>query len=264
MDPLRSEAPADQYHERIDDITGEVWLCKGDNNAATMDNVTPLVKLTQQTTFVGQTGNTVGVDTDGAASVNVQNMAEITATSRPTPALNWQVLIDGSTQTTGFAGVTLVPQLTMLGIVANSLGGALLMNPDNWPCAAFIFGGTDGAEETVNYRVSRIYEVNMAGVRNYMAIAPATGVATFGDATCVYGNGGTAFGTATNFWADTVSETNTVSGSLVFSNASQCIAMLLVDFIGAQALLMETDLGTAASADVFGAPCDRLHHVYGT
>ena len=256
-DPQRSEAPADQYHRRIDDVTGEVWLCKGDALAEAEDNIEPIAKLTQATTIVGQDGDILAVDADGRATVKVAEPVNMQTQSRPVPATNWHVLIDGGTNTTAI--VLLKPQATFAAIVAASKSGAVLVNPDNWPVAHFIFGGTEADGNTINYVINRIYKCTTHLGTSYLPILAAAGTAALSAAT--YGAAATAFGATGNLWADTITLTAEAPGIGVYSPAAADLcASLWVDFWGAEAMIVEVDIATGTTGmDVFACLCDSPH-----
>ena len=264
-DPQRTETPADQYHERIDEDTGEIWLCKGDALSESEDTIQPIIQLTARTMLVGQDGDIQAVDADGRASVSVDNQPRHNAGGYIIADTAWELVIDNGVNTTGFSGSTIQPEETFDALMANTLSGGFIANSGEFPAAMFVFIGTDTAEDTINWRASRVYKVTARGSTSYTAIPAGTGLATLGDVDAILGAGGDAFGGAGNdafFFADTITESNQVVGVSVFPNASQCMAMMSIDFMGSLGLIMEIDLLLAQRADVLGAPCGR-HYAAG-
>lgn len=254
-DPQRGESPADQIHERVDEDTGELWLCKGDALADSMDGIEPIVQLTFRTTVVGQDGHILGVDADGAASVNVQNAPGTRPRVNSTP---WNILIARSVATTTFA--TLAAATTLQGVVdtstdAAAAGAAALANPDGYEAAYLIFGGSTTADQTFLFRVTRVYKMQI-GPSN-VAWVPAMagqGQAILGSPTM--GAGGAALGTSTDEWCDEINVSSPPAGVMVVTGgvANMNLAVMVVDMMCSDALIIEVDNEgpSAATMNVFG------------
>lgn len=255
-DPQRGEAAADQYHERVDEDTGELWLCKGNALLESEDTIQRIQQLTFRNRIVGQDGHIMAVDVAGRASVSVDNAPGARPRVNSSP---WQILIDGSTATTTFA--TLASGLSLNACVATSvdatLGGAeALINPDGYEAAFLIFGGTDTANDNYEYRLSRVYKMEISS--GSVAWIPATagqGVVTL--ATPTYTPAAVALGATGNLFADDITITTPPAGIMLVSSAVADMNMpfLVVDMMGADALIIEVDVGTgtpAVTMDVFG------------
>ena len=116
----------------------------------------------------------------------------------------------------------------------------------------FAFGGTDAANEIINYQVVGYYELS-GGTKDkkiYMPHVLAAGAATLGVKT--FGFAGAALEAATSLFADTITDTAATKRARVYSPANDSIAFLEVDVRGMIAVEVQTDLNTAASASVFG------------
>jgi len=253
-DSQRTETPTDQIHERVDDETGELWLCKGDALAETEDTIQRLVQLTFRHTPVGQDGDIMAVDSAGRASVSVQNAPGARPRVNSTP---WQILIDGSAATTTFT--TLAAGLSLNACVATSAdaatGGAVAMpNPDGYEAAFLIFGGTDAADETYNYRLSRVFKMEIRpGSLAWVPAMIGEGVVTLASPT--YTAAAAALGATGNLFADAITFTTPPAGVMLVSSgvANMNMPFLVVDMMGADALIVEVETGldVAASMDVF-------------
>ena len=107
------------------------------------------------------------------------------------------------------------------------------------------FGGTDAADETVNYQV--IGWTPLFTGTTWIPRVLAKGAFTLGTAT--YGASGLELGAAAGFLADTV--TDTIADAVWYSPADNTVAFLEIDCRNCQFIQIQTDLGTAATADVF-------------
>ena len=116
----------------------------------------------------------------------------------------------------------------------------------NYSKARFWIAGTDAADETINYQVIAWYLIGGKKGRNlYLPMLVAKGVATLGAMVvpaAMIATGGK--------FADTITQTLTVDGTVAVSPADDSAAMLEVDLRGAVFVSIETDLGTGAAADV--------------
>jgi len=150
-----------------------------------------------------------------------------------------KLLIDGSTATGA---------LTHPAPSATRPTGSNSWNVSDKNSVTLVFGGSDGDGETVNYQVIGWRE--QAGVNDVLAYVPiqkAKGAATFG--TDVYTS--TILGAAGNLWADTITIATANLHARVSSVADNTIAFLEIDVHDVEDVTVDTDLGTAASADVF-------------
>lgn len=122
--------------------------------------------------------------------------------------------------------------------------------------ARFLFGGTDAADETVNYQIILWYDVG--DDKDYAPVIAAKGTFTLGATTLPVN-----IEAANGFFADTITDTIIQTGTIIRSPADDSIASIDIDLRNAKFVLVETDLGTAAAADVimilgehFGAMAD--------
>jgi len=115
-------------------------------------------------------------------------------------------------------------------------------NIDKRSMARFLFGGTDAADETVNYQVILWSASWLTNTKVWTPIIAAKGAFTLGDAALP-----TSL-VAAGFFADTITETLVQPGSIARSPADDSIASLEIDLRDADVIQVETDLGTAAAA----------------
>lgn len=121
---------------------------------------------------------------------------------------------------------------------------------DGYPGVRLMFGGTDAANETINFQVIQWREVRHSSSVAYVPKIVAAGAATLGAA--VYDAAAdSAAGTKSNFWADTLAMTTALAGVRVDSPADNTRAALVVPTDGAGLLSVETDVDSAYAADVF-------------
>ena len=118
-----------------------------------------------------------------------------------------------------------------------------------------VFGGSDGANEIVNYQVVLWFATkDPTGGAAYWPLLVASGAATLGALTyTVDGVGATS-----RLVADTITNTSSHQGVSVYSPANDSMAYLDISTEGADAVEIEIDLDTAASADVFAAALPSL------
>lgn len=117
--------------------------------------------------------------------------------------------------------------------------------------ARFLFGGVGADNSTVNYQVVAWFPFEKSGVLTWVGMIVAQGAATLG---------GLALPTsvqATGRFADGLTNTLNVTGSVVTNPGDDGIAQLVVPTFGAAILQVQTDLGTATKADVLGQACDN-------
>jgi len=158
-----------------------------------------------------------------------------------------RLVLDGGTGTTALAEPVPVVQSSLPSASTSSTG---YISTDNYTCARIFFGGTDAANETINYQVVLWYPVEPvsgADELSYMPVVVAKGVATLGATTYTTDD----FGAASNLIADTITDTRGHSGVVVNSPGGDSKAWIDVDLHNASGIEIETDRGTAASADVF-------------
>lgn len=159
-------------------------------------------------------------------------------------ALPWGRLIDGSVLTAALSDPA--PAQTK-AIVRDSAANGV-MDVEQCTVARLMFGGTDTANETINFQVILWNEgVNSTNKEAWIGRVIAKGTAVLGDD--VYASTGIGLGAAANFFADTIIDS--VGVCRVYSPADETRAVLEVPILGAQRIEVQTDLGTAASADVF-------------
>jgi len=115
-----------------------------------------------------------------------------------------------------------------------------------------MIGGSDAADEIINYQVvgwMRIVNVGVSAVGAYIPVLLAQGAATLGSNT--YGAGGTNVGATGNLLADTITNTLTTHpADRLHSPVDESNAMLELDVTGYSFITVDTDLNDAASADV--------------
>ena len=113
--------------------------------------------------------------------------------------------------------------------------------------ARVFFGGTDGANETINYQILLWYLMDDGnGKQDWIPRIVATGVATL-SAMAMPVN----YQATNGLMADSITDTIDDDGSVEESPADDTVAMLYIKCRGAALLEIETDLGTAAAADAW-------------
>ena len=135
------------------------------------------------------------------------------------------------------------------GTVNGASAASPAIHCNEWSAIRFIFGGTDAADETVNYRVIAWSR----GPGLWLPQVVASGTATLGATAMTV----TGLDTAATLLADTITETLGLQGSLVRSPVANAVADLTVWPGSAQLLTVETDLGTAAAASVYWEGLDE-------
>ena len=135
------------------------------------------------------------------------------------------------------------------GTVNGASAASPAIHCNEWSAIRFIFGGTDAADETVNYRVIAWSR----GPGLWLPQVVASGTATLGATAMTV----TGLDTAATLLADTITETLGLQGSLVRSPVANAVADLTVWAGSAQLLTVETDLGTAAAASVYWEGLDE-------
>jgi hypothetical protein len=127
---------------------------------------------------------------------------------------------------------------------------------EHCPFVRLLFGGTDAADETVNYQVIawRVLVLDpLAPV--WIGEVIASGAFTLGTLAL-----STLIEAANGLVADTVTNTPNISGTVARSPADNTIASLLLPTVGATLLQVQTErgtTGTAAKADVFVQLCEN-------
>lgn len=132
--------------------------------------------------------------------------------------------------------------------LASDAAANAVVNTDGFPVVRLVFGGTDTANQTINFQAigwSRGTSTTKTEV--WLPRVLAKGTAILGDA--VYSATGTGLGTAASLFADTISES--IGLSRVYSPADETRAVLEVPLLNSERLEVQTDLGTALAADVF-------------
>ena len=153
---------------------------------------------------------------------------------------SWLTLIDGSTATTALANPTITA-------TAPSIGSGICQ-AQNYRVVRLLFGGTDAANETINYQVVLWRQGHGAASDTpaWVPLIAAKGTVTLGTGTYALGTG---LGATGNLIADTV--TDQIGKAHVHSPANNTEAVLTVPVENASYVEVEVDLGTAASSDVF-------------
>ena len=133
-------------------------------------------------------------------------------------------------------------------VAAKAADNVGIFEVDNFPAVRLIFGGSDAENETINYQVI-LWSKGDAGAttEGWIPTVIASGVATLGALT--YAVAG--LGTSTYLVADTITNTARIGGVEAFSPANDRIASLVIPTRNATFIEVQTDLGTAATADVF-------------
>jgi len=151
-------------------------------------------------------------------------------------------------------GATATAALSNPACVASLPSNAVRLD-DASPLHRFIFGGTDAADEVVNYQVIA-WSKFVGDDGSAPVLVPrlaAKGSFTLGSQT--YGSGGANLGASGNLFADTITEDlGSPAVVNVHSPADNTMAWLDLDLSDAFAYEVETDVDTAASADVFCQP----------
>lgn len=120
---------------------------------------------------------------------------------------------------------------------------------------AFMFAGTDTADETVNYQVVGLIPVERHGYGQGCApLKVATGVATLG--TKALGDAGAFVEASTSLVADTITETGLCGLSRVFTPGGNEAAYLLVDCAMFRYVYVQVERGTCATIDVIAVTGD--------
>lgn len=118
--------------------------------------------------------------------------------------------------------------------------------------ARFIFGGVGDENGTINYQVIAWFAFEKAALVTWIGFVIAKGVATLGTL---------ALPTniqATGKFADGLTNTLNVTGSVLTNPGDNGIAQLVVPTFGSALLQVQTDLAAnATKADVLGQPCDN-------
>ena len=158
-----------------------------------------------------------------------------TFVASPTNAMG--LIIDGSTDTGALADPT----------ASNTAPTGGVRWVENHQAARFVFGGSNADNETVNYQVI-LWRLATSGENDaFVPEVIAKGAYTLG--ADVYA--ATNIGAGTEFWADTITDTINSPGVYIISPEDDTRAILEVPLKGAVYVEVITDLGTAATADVF-------------
>jgi hypothetical protein len=149
------------------------------------------------------------------------------------------LLIDGSAETDALADPA--PVAAKAEVVATAADG--IIDTRGKSVARIMFGGTDAENEATNYQVIAWSQVLQGASEGWVPRVVAKGLATFG--ADVYAI--TGFGAATNFFADTITDT-ILDKATIFQVADQR-AVLEVPTFGAERIEVQTDRTTAATVD---------------
>jgi len=109
--------------------------------------------------------------------------------------------------------------------------------------ARLCFGGTDAANETVNYQVILWFVSWLDDTKVWTPVLAAKGAFTLGTTALP-----TSLIAANGLFADTITETLAQPGSIARSPANDSIATLDIDLRDAELIQVETDRDTAATA----------------
>ncbi|KKK56957.1 hypothetical protein LCGC14_3059320, partial [marine sediment metagenome] len=131
----------------------------------------------------------------------------------------------------------------------NAPSGVGIFSCDGFNALYIIFGGTDAADETINFQVLgyRNTAGPATGGTDYVPQIVAKGTATLG--TMTYDT--TDLGAAANLFADTIVTTIAYGVTHVYSPADNTVARLIADVAEFSHFKVEVDRGTAATSDVF-------------
>jgi len=147
-----------------------------------------------------------------------------------------RLVVDGSTDTAALSAPAVA-----------TASASSWTNTEDFSIARLVFGGTNLADEIVNYQVILWTPCRDAsGAMIFFPDIVAKGAYTLGAITLP-----TTVVAADGFVADTVTDTIGRTGSLPYSPADDSIAKLDIDVRNAMYLSVETDLDTAAAAYVF-------------
>ena len=162
-------------------------------------------------------------------------MAVVTKNMRKPP---FNLLIDGATSGTALA----MPVATE---TAPTTGYKDIQGKDT---ARLMFGGTGTANTSAAYYIVLWYHYGDSAGDCLIPVKVADGLLTLGAGT--YGTGGTAIGTATNKWVDSITDTLDLDIVSISSPAGDGIAVVEVDLSGAVAIEVEIDIAAATTIDV--------------
>ncbi len=155
----------------------------------------------------------------------------------------FDLFIDGSTATAALIDPT----------PTNTRPTTRAMSVDNRSALRVMFGGTNAANEVINYQIIAWKWIEISAslggsaVDAYWPEVIAKGVATLG--ADVYA--ATNIGAGTEFIADTITDTIGMPGTSIYSPVDDTRAVMEVPTRGALLITIDTDLDTAAAADVF-------------
>ena len=160
-----------------------------------------------------------------------------------------RLLLDGATNTTALAVPVPVVEASLpsMSLTAGSTG---FIKTDNFQAVRLFFGGTDAADENVNYQVVLWYPapiISGADAAAYFPVVVAKGRFVLGATTYTVND----FGATGNLIADTIYDNINATGVCVTSPTGDQPAWIDIDLHNAVGIEVETDRGTAASADVF-------------
>lgn len=120
------------------------------------------------------------------------------------------------------------------------------------PAVRLFFGGTDAADETINYQVLAWYPMDSDMGLQWLPRLIASGVATLGAMAMP-----TAFQASNGLMADQITDTISDAGnSIEGSGANDRAAFLYLKMRNAAKIQVEVDVDTAARADVFAQLCE--------
>lgn len=146
-------------------------------------------------------------------------------------------VVDGATATAAFTDIALINDPPSIADNCFSTG--------EFSLARIVFGGS-GSNGTINYRIVLWYSVG--GQAAYVPMIVATGAATL--SALKYDSDG-ILGPTGNRLADTITNTIVKTGTILHTPADDNLAWLEIDVRNAPFIQIETDLGTAQTADVF-------------
>lgn len=160
-----------------------------------------------------------------------------------------EVIISGGTNTTG---------LTVPAATAIPPTGSGVVNTQDKPLLRLFFGLTDAHSETVNYQVYAYAPLDVGGNVYYIPQMLAKGLVTAGTLAMP------AAIVASGVFCDTITDTLNKPGTKLRSTEANDIATLDVEVRGCLFVKIETDLGTAATAYVFGTLGEEVTNISAT
>lgn len=141
--------------------------------------------------------------------------------------------------------------------ISDAATGIACVNTMHRSTVAFMFAGTDTADEYMNYHAVGVMPLERNGYgEGFIPWKVATGVATLG--TTALGDYGIFVEASTSLIADTITETGSCPLSRVFSPAGNETAYLLIDCTLFQYVYVQVELGDCDTMDILSVTGDAL------